>query len=67
MPSAVAFWQDSANIHGVHFLFRTCDGRIMKERGRILQSFLSAADASEIIFVRGATEGINLVAQTCTH
>src|ERR1035438_1651964 len=30
----------------------------------MVQSFLNAADASEIIFVRGATEAINLVAQT---
>jgi cysteine desulfurase/selenocysteine lyase len=29
-----------------------------------VRSFLNAADASEIIFVRGATEAINLVAQT---
>ena len=29
-----------------------------------VQGFLNAAEASEIIFVRGATEAINLVAQT---
>ena len=35
------------------------------EDGRIkIQKFLGAADAKEIIFVRGTTEGINLVAQT---
>ncbi len=36
----------------------------MRRRGAKLQRFLNAANAREIIFVRGATEGINLVAQT---
>ena len=46
------------------FPFRTCDGRVRSgARGRC-NRFLNAADASEIIFVRGATEAINLVAQT---
>ena len=35
-----------------------------KPRARTVQRFLNAADKREIIFVRGATEGINLVAQT---
>ena len=34
------------------------------KRGRRYGSFIQAADAGEIIFVRGATEAINLVAQT---
>ena len=35
------------------------------EEARVtVQKFLNAADASEIIFVRGTTEAINLVAQT---
>ena len=29
-----------------------------------MQRFLNAADVREIVFVRGATEGINLVAQS---
>jgi len=56
--------RDNANIHrGVHFLCRTCDGRVRRgaEEDAIVPQH---ADASEIIFVRGATEAINLVAQT---
>jgi cysteine desulfurase / selenocysteine lyase len=54
----------NANIHrGVHYLsqFATHEYEASREA---IQRFLGAADASEIIFVRGATEGINLVAQT---
>ena len=35
-----------------------------KPRARTVQDFLNAADEREIIFVRGATEAINLVAQS---
>jgi len=56
--------QDNANIHrGVHFLSEHATEEYEGAR-KTAQSFLNAADASEIIFVRGATEGINLVAQT---
>src|SRR6266851_558225 len=56
--------RDNANIHrGVHFLSEHATEEYEASR-RTVQSFLNAADASEIIFVRGATEGINLVAQT---
>jgi len=61
--------QDNANIHrGVHFLSEHATEEYEGAR-KTAQSFLNAADASEIIFVRGATEAINLVAQTygCTH
>ncbi len=59
------FYCDScANIHrGVHELSErsTC----LYEGARLnVQQFLNAADTREIIFVRGATEGINLAAQT---
>ena len=54
----------NANIHrGVHFLSQraTCsyEGARSKARG-----FLNAAEDKEIVFVRGTTEAINLVAQT---
>ena len=56
--------RDNANIHrGVHFLSEHATEEYEAAR-RTVQSFLNAADASGIIFVRGATEAINLVAQT---
>jgi len=56
--------RDNANIHrGVHFLSEHATEEYEGAR-RTAQRFLNAADASEIIFVRGATEAINLVAQT---
>ncbi|NIM28312.1 MAG: SufS family cysteine desulfurase [Gammaproteobacteria bacterium] len=56
--------RDNANVHrGVHALSeRATDGY---EGARdTAQRFLNAADRSEIVFVRGTTEGINLVAQS---
>src|SRR6266581_3923022 len=56
--------RDNANIHrGVHFLSEHATEEHEAAR-RTVQGFLNAADTSEIIFVRGATEAINLVAQT---
>jgi cysteine desulfurase/selenocysteine lyase len=56
--------QDNANIHrGVHFLSEHATEEYEGAR-RTMQLFLNAADANEVIFIRGATEGINLVAQT---
>jgi cysteine desulfurase/selenocysteine lyase len=56
--------RDNANIHrGVHFLSEHATEEFEGAR-RKMQSFLNAADASGIIFVRSATEAINLVAQT---
>jgi cysteine desulfurase/selenocysteine lyase len=55
---------DNANIHrGVHLLSQRATEAYERTRARV-QSLLHAADAREIVFVRGATEGINLVAQT---
>jgi len=54
----------NANIHrGVHFLSERATEEHDAAR-RTVQEFIGAADSREIIFVRGATEGINLVAQT---
>jgi cysteine desulfurase/selenocysteine lyase len=56
--------RDNANIHrGVHFLSEHATEEHDEARETI-QEFLNAADSKEIIFVRGATEAINLVAQT---
>ncbi len=56
--------RSNANIHrGVHFLSEHATEE--HERGRrIAQQFVNAAEAKEIIFVRSATEGINLVAHS---
>ena len=56
--------QDNSNVHrGVHLLSERATEAY--EAARILaQRFLNAADPSEIIFVRGTTEAVNLVAQT---
>jgi cysteine desulfurase/selenocysteine lyase len=52
--------QENANIHrGVHYLSERATEEYEGAR-KTVQHFLNAADASEIIFVRGATEGINL-------
>jgi cysteine desulfurase/selenocysteine lyase len=54
----------NANIHrGVHTLsVRATEAH--DEARETVRRFIQAADANEIIFVRGATEAINLVAQT---
>jgi cysteine desulfurase / selenocysteine lyase len=55
---------DNANIHrGVHFLSQRATEEFENARQSV-QLFLHAAHASEIVFVRSATEAINLVAQT---
>ena len=56
--------RDNANIHrGVHTLSQRATGHYEAARETV-RRFLNAAHASEIVFVRGTTEGINLVAQT---
>ena len=69
-PSAVIdavrryYETDNANIHrGVHWLSVQATDAYENAR-RIVQRLLNAARVQEIIFVRGATEGINLVAQS---
>ncbi|WP_417320866.1 aminotransferase class V-fold PLP-dependent enzyme [Emcibacter sp.] len=53
-----------ANIHrGVYYLSQVGTQKYEEVRGQ-LKTFINAADDKEIIFVRGATEAINLVAQT---
>jgi cysteine desulfurase / selenocysteine lyase len=55
---------ECANIHrGVHLLSEEATRDYEATRSRI-RSFINAADDREIVFVRGATEAINLVAQT---
>ena len=54
----------NANIHrGVHYLSEQATAEFESAR-KTVEWFLRAARPEEIIFVRGATEAINLVAQT---
>jgi cysteine desulfurase/selenocysteine lyase len=55
---------DYANVHrGVHSLSVRSTDKFEAARTKV-KSFINAASDKEIIFVRGATEAINLVAQT---
>jgi len=65
LEAILAYYRnDNANIHrGVHELSERATEAYEAARGK-LRRFLNAAHAREIIFVRGATEGINLVAQS---
>lgn len=55
---------DCANIHrGVHELSQRSTAAYEQTRAKVKQ-FLNARTKNELIFVRGATEGINLVAQS---
>lgn len=63
-----ALWRyytaDNANIHrGVHLLSQRATEDYEDSRVKV-QRFINAAHPHEVIFVRGATEGINLVAQS---
>ena len=54
--------RDNANVHrGVHTLAERATAAFEAARRKV-QRFLNAADAREIVFVRGTTEAINLVA-----
>ena len=56
--------KDNANVHrGVHYLAERATEEYEGARSKV-RRFLNAEHASEIIFVRGTTEAINLVAQT---
>jgi len=55
---------DNANVHrGVHSLSQRATDAFEAARARV-QAFIHAASPAEIVFVRGATEAINLVAQS---
>ncbi|MGA2608124.1 MAG: cysteine desulfurase [Terriglobia bacterium] len=58
------YTQDCSNVHrGVHLLSERATEAYEGARIKI-QRFLNAPDSREIVFVRGTTEGINLVAQS---
>jgi cysteine desulfurase/selenocysteine lyase len=58
------YTDENSNIHrGVHLLSQQATESYEQARSTV-QRFLNAGESLEIVFVRGATEGINLVAQT---
>jgi len=65
IDAIVSYYErDNANIHrGVHYLSERATEEFENAR-KTVHNFLHAARPSEIIFVRSATEAINLVAQT---
>jgi cysteine desulfurase/selenocysteine lyase len=58
------YLEDNANVHrGVHLLSERATAAYEGAREKV-RRFLGAAEAREVIFVRGTTEALNLVAQT---
>ncbi len=58
------YTSENANVHrAVHVLSERATRAYEEARARV-QQFLGAAEPREIVFTRGATEAINLVAQT---
>ena len=61
---ADVYARDCANIHrAVHLLSQRATLRYEESREKV-RAFLNAAKSSEVIFTRGTTEAINLVAQS---
>src|SRR4051794_22878621 len=55
---------ENANVHrGVHYLSELATAEYEAARDKV-RAFVNAADRREIVFVRGTTEAINLVAQS---
>jgi cysteine desulfurase / selenocysteine lyase len=58
------YTKECANVHrAVHLLSERATADYEEARGKV-QSFINAAESRQIIFVRGTTEAINLVAQS---
>lgn len=58
------YYSENANVHrGVHFLSQQATELHESARAKIAK-FLNASSSSEIVFTRGATEGLNLVASS---
>jgi cysteine desulfurase/selenocysteine lyase len=56
--------EDNANVHrGVHLLSERATRRYEEAREKV-RRFIGAPEAREVIFLRGTTEALNLVAQT---
>jgi cysteine desulfurase/selenocysteine lyase len=65
MDAELKFYRDyNANVHrSIHTLSQWATDAFEAARGKV-QRFLNAASPDEIVFVRGTTEAINLVAQS---
>ena len=62
-----AYYHTKANVHrGVHALSQEMT-LLQEETRERVRGFINAADMSEIIFTRGTTESINLVASSYGH
>ena len=61
------YLNENANVHrGVHYL--SVQATELHEQAReMVRRFLNAESASEIVFTRGTTEGLNLIASTFTE
>jgi len=58
------YLEDNSNVHrGVHALSERATAAFEAARAKVA-GFIGAADPREVIFVRGTTEAVNLVAQT---
>jgi len=61
------YFESKANVHrGVHFLSRRATEAQERTRAAVA-TFIGAESSDEIIFTRGTTEGINLVASSMGH
>ncbi len=61
------YYQDNANVHrGVHTLSQIATDMFEVAREKV-REFLGAEKTSEIIFTKGATESLNLLAETLTQ
>lgn len=58
------YGRDNSNIHRAAHTLAARSTELFEGGREKVRQFLGAADAKEIIFVRGTTEGINLIAQT---
>jgi SufS family cysteine desulfurase len=58
------YGHDNSNIHRAAHTLATRSTELFEASREKVRKFLGAADAKEIVFVRGTTEGINLVAQS---
>mgnify|MGYP000196497909 CR=1 FL=1 len=60
------YYNVNANIHrGVHFLSQAAT-EAHEDARKTVQQFLNARSANEIVFTRGTTEAINLIASSFT-